>query len=110
MCKYGYIVSSKMLFTAMQRTFAMDRRGSILMKFDRVYLLFINLSARLFGAMAVLFGIVALISAYAFTADRWMYMVAGIFAIAVGVAAFMAKPITAEHISSIRRKMGRHGT
>jgi hypothetical protein len=77
------------------------------MKFDRVYLLVINLSARLFGAMALLIGTVALISAYAFTADRWMYMVAGVFAIAIGIAVFMAKPITAEHISSIRQKMGR---
>ena len=77
------------------------------MKFDRVHPLFINTLARLFGAMMLLFGSVALISAYAFTADRWMYIVAGIFAIAVGVAIFMAKPITAEHISSIRRRMGR---
>lgn len=77
------------------------------MKFDRAYLLFINLSARLFGAMALLVGIFALVCAYAFKADRWMYIVAGIFAIAVGVAVFMAKPITIEHVSRIRRRMGR---
>ena len=33
------------------------------MKFDRAYLLFINLAARLFGAMALVVGIVFLVSA-----------------------------------------------
>ena len=76
------------------------------MKFDRAYLLFINLAARLFGAMALLAGIVFLVSAYAIKSNRAMDVVAGIFAIAVGVAVFMAKPITIEHITRIRRRMG----
>jgi uncharacterized membrane protein HdeD (DUF308 family) len=77
------------------------------MKFDRAYLLFLNVSARLFGALALLVGIFTLVCAYTFKADRWMYIVAGIFAIAVGVAVFMAKPISVEHITRIRRRMGR---
>jgi len=76
------------------------------MKFDRAYLLFINLAARLFGAMALLVGIVFLVSAYAIKSNRAMDVVAGIFAIAVGVAVFMAKAITIEHITRIRRRMG----
>ena len=76
------------------------------MKFDRAYLLFINLAARLFGTMALLAGIVFLVSAYAIKSNRAMDVVAGIFAISVGVAAFMAKPITIEHINRIRRRMG----
>lgn len=77
------------------------------MKFDRAHLLFINLSARLFGAMALLVGIYALVCAYAFKEDRWMYCVTGVFAIAVGVGVFLAKPITIDHLSRIRRRMGR---
>jgi uncharacterized membrane protein len=76
------------------------------MKFDRAYLLFINLASRLFGAMALLVGIVFLVSAYAIKSNRAMDVVAGIFAIAVGVAVFMAKPITIEHITRIRQRMG----
>jgi uncharacterized membrane protein len=76
------------------------------MKFDRAYLLFINFAARLFGAMALLVGIVFLVSAYAIKSNRAMDVVAGIFAIAVGVAVFMAKPITIEHITRIRQRMG----
>jgi uncharacterized membrane protein HdeD (DUF308 family) len=76
------------------------------MKFSRAYLLFINVSARLFGVMALLVGIFTFVCAYAFKTNRWMYLVAGILAVAVGVAVFMAKPVTTEDIARIRRKMG----
>jgi hypothetical protein len=77
------------------------------MKFERTYILFINLSARLFGAMAFLVGCFSLVCAYAFNVNRWMYLVAGISATAVGVGVFIAKPITIDQITRIRRKMGR---
>jgi uncharacterized membrane protein len=77
------------------------------MKFDRAYLLFINLSARLFGAMALLVGIFFLLSAYAVPANRALDAVAGIFAIAIGIAVFMAKPISIEAIARMRQRMGR---
>ncbi len=47
------------------------------------------------------------VGAIAFKADRWTRVVAGVFLIAVGVAVFMAKPITVETITSIRRRIGR---
>jgi uncharacterized membrane protein YgaE (UPF0421/DUF939 family) len=77
------------------------------MKLDRAYMVFINLSARLFGAMALLVGIYAFACAYVFKEDRWLYGIVGIFAIAVGVAVFMAKPITNAQVSRIRRRMSR---
>jgi uncharacterized membrane protein HdeD (DUF308 family) len=76
------------------------------MKFVRVYILFLNLSARLFGALALVAGIFFLVSAYAFGANRSTYVVAGIFAMAVGVAVFMAKPITPEDIARIGQRKG----
>jgi hypothetical protein len=57
--------------------------------------------------MALVLGIFFLVSAYAFEASRATYAVAGILALAVGVAVFMAKPITTEAIARIRRSMGR---
>jgi hypothetical protein len=51
-------------------------------------------------------GIVFLVSAYAFEANRATYIVAGIFAMGLGVAVFMAKRITTEDIARIRRRMG----
>jgi hypothetical protein len=81
--------------------------GKMKMNFSRAYLLFINLSALLFGAMALLVGIGFLVSAYAVAANRALDLIVGISAIAVGVAVFKAKPITDEDIVRIRRKMGR---
>jgi hypothetical protein len=76
------------------------------MTFERAYILFINVSARLFGGLALVAGIFFLVSAYAFEANRATYIVAGIFAMALGVAVFMAKRITTEDIARIRRRMG----
>jgi hypothetical protein len=42
------------------------------MKFDPAHLLFINLSARLFRAMALFVGIFFLVCANVFKKDRWM--------------------------------------
>ena len=83
------------------------RLRKIAMKFERVYILLVNLSARLFGAVALVVGIFFLVSAYAFEANRATYAVTGIFAMAVGVAVFIAKPITTGVIARIRRRMGR---
>jgi len=47
-------------------------------------------------------GIVSLGCAYAFTANRGTRVVAGIFLVAVGVAVFLAKPITVEHVARDR--------
>jgi hypothetical protein len=77
------------------------------MTFYGTYVLLINLLARSFGAIAFVVGGFRLVSAYAFKADRWTHIVAGVFLIAIGVAVSMAKPITVETITSIRRRMGR---
>jgi uncharacterized membrane protein HdeD (DUF308 family) len=67
----------------------------------------LNLLARLFGVVALLAGGSSLIGAYAIEADRWVYFVFGLLLIAMGVAVFMAKPVTVETIASMRRRMGR---
>jgi hypothetical protein len=66
------------------------------MKFYRAYVQFLNFAVRLFGALALLVGIVSLGCAYAFTENRGTRVVAGIFLVAIGVAVFLAKPITVE--------------
>jgi hypothetical protein len=77
------------------------------MKFYGTYVLLINLFARVFGAIAFVAGGFSLVGAYVPEADRWTHAVAGLFLVAVGVAAFIAKPITVETIINIRRRMGR---
>ena len=77
------------------------------MKFYRAYVQFLNFAVRLFGALALFAGIVSLGCAYAFTENRGTRVVAGIFLIAVGVAVFLAKPITVEHIIRMRQRMAR---
>jgi cytochrome c biogenesis factor len=76
------------------------------MNFERACIRFINFSARLFGGLALVSGIVFLVSAYAFEANRATYIVASIFVMGLGVAVFMAKRITTEDIARIRRRMG----
>jgi len=65
--------------------------------------------ARLFGSLAILVGIVFLVSAYAFKENRFPDVVAGLSVIAMGIAFFLAKPIDAEQLARIRRRMGRRG-
>jgi hypothetical protein len=77
------------------------------MQFYRVYVRFLNVAVRLFGALALLVGIVSLGCAYVFTEDRGTRVVAGIFLVAMGVAVFLAKPITVEQITRMRQRMGR---
>ena len=77
------------------------------MKFVRAYVRCINWTARLFGATAILVGIVMLISAYLIGEHRAMNIVIGILAIAMGVATFLAKPVTVDAIDRMRRSMGR---
>jgi hypothetical protein len=77
------------------------------MNFYRAYVQFLNFAVRLFGALALFVGIVSLGCAYAFTANRGTCVVAGIFLVAVGVAVFLVKPITVEHIARMRQRMAR---
>jgi hypothetical protein len=77
------------------------------MTFYATYVLLINLFARLFGAIAFVFGGLSLVGAYMSEADRWTHVVVGLFLVAVGVAVFLAKPVTVETITDIRRRMGR---
>jgi uncharacterized membrane protein HdeD (DUF308 family) len=78
-----------------------------MMTFYGTYVLLINVLARLFGELAFVAGIFSLLSEYAFEMDRWTHVVAGLFLIAVGVAVFIAKPVTVETIANIRHRMGR---
>jgi drug/metabolite transporter (DMT)-like permease len=77
------------------------------MKYYRAYVRFLNFAVRLFGALALLVGIVSWGCAYAFTEYRGTRVVAGIFLVAMGVAVFLARPITIEHITRMRQRMGR---
>ena len=77
------------------------------MKIYRVYVRFRNFAVRLFGALALLVGIVSLGCGDAFTENRGTRVVAGIFLVAMGVAVFLAKPITVENITRVGQRTGR---
>ena len=66
------------------------------MEFYRAYVRFLNLAVRLFGELAILIGTVSL----------RMRLAGGVFSIAMGVAVFLAQPITVEQINLIKRMMG----
>lgn len=99
------IVSEAAIHNRRQRVETFIR--SIVMTFYGTYVFLINLFARLFGTIAFVVGVFSLVGAYMFAADRWTRVVAGIFLIAVGFAVFIAKPVTVETITYIRRRMGR---
>jgi uncharacterized membrane protein HdeD (DUF308 family) len=79
------------------------------MKFDRAFLAAFNVLARLFGSLAILVGIVFLVSAYAIKENRFLYVVVGLSVIAIGIAVLLTKPIDAEQLARMRRRMGRPG-
>ena len=76
------------------------------MKFDRAFLIAFNVLARLFGSLALLAGIVFLVSAYAIKENRFLDVVVGLSALAMGIAVFLAKPIDAEQLARMRHRMG----
>jgi uncharacterized membrane protein HdeD (DUF308 family) len=55
------------------------------MKFDRLILMTLNGLARLFGVLAILAGIVFLVSAYAVKANRFLDIAIGFFLMAMGI-------------------------
>lgn len=77
------------------------------MKFERAFLVGLNVLARLFGVLCVIVGIVFLISAYAIKENRALDAVAGVCIIAMGVAFLLAKSVRTEQLARMRRLMGR---
>jgi hypothetical protein len=77
------------------------------MKLDRVFLIVFNGVARLFGVLAILAGIIFLVSAYAIKANRFLDIAIGLFLMAVGIAFLLAKSINAEQLTRMRRRIGR---
>jgi hypothetical protein len=77
------------------------------MKLDRLILFAFNALARLFGVLAILAGIVLLVSAYAIKANRFLDIVIGLFLVAMGSAFLLTKSIDAEQLARMRRRMGR---
>ena len=77
------------------------------MTFYEAHVLVMNTLARLFGGLALVAGSFFLVSAYAIAADSWTDVLVGLLLIAIGVAVFVAKPVTVETIANIRRRMGR---
>ena len=76
------------------------------MKVDRVFLIAFNGLARLFGVLAILAGIIFLVSAYAINANRFLDIVIGLSLIAMGTAFLLAKSINAEQLTRMRRRIG----
>lgn len=66
------------------------------MKLDRLFLVAFNGLTRLFGALAVLAGIIFLVSAYAIKANRFLDIGIGLFLIAMGSAFLPVKSIKLE--------------
>jgi uncharacterized protein YhhL (DUF1145 family) len=80
------------------------------MKLDRLILMALNGLARLFGALAILAGIVFLVSAYAVKANRFLDIAIGFFLMAMGIAFLLTKSINAEQLTRMRLRMGRPGS
>ena len=80
------------------------------MKFDFVSLIAFNALARLFGVLAIVAGIIFLVSAYAIKENRFLDIVIGLFLMAMGIAFLLAKSINAEQLARMRRRMGRPGS
>jgi uncharacterized membrane protein HdeD (DUF308 family) len=80
------------------------------MRFDRAFSIVFNLVARLFGVIAILAGIIFLVSAYAIEENRVLDVVVGLFAIAMGIAFLVTKSVNADLLGRIRRRMGRPGS
>jgi hypothetical protein len=79
-------------------------------RFERAFVIAFNLLARLFGVLAILVGIVFLLSAYLFSEYRILDIVVGLCVAAMGIAFLLAKSLTAEQLARIRLRMGRSGS
>jgi hypothetical protein len=79
------------------------------MKLDRLILITLNGLARIFGVLAILTGIVFLVSAYAVKANRFLDIAIGLFLTTMGIAFLLIKSINAEQLTRMRRRMGRPG-
>jgi hypothetical protein len=73
------------------------------MTFHEAHVLLVNSLARIFGGLALVAGSFFLVGAYAIEGDLDGVGV-GLLLIAIGVAVFVAKPVTVETITSIRRR------
>ena len=80
------------------------------MNLDRASLIALNALARVFGVLAILAGIIFLVSAYAIREHRLLDIVVGLFVIAIGIAFLLAKSVSAEQLDRMRRRMGRPGS
>jgi hypothetical protein len=80
------------------------------MRFDGAFLIAFNFLARLFGVIAILAGIIFLVSAYAIEENRVLDIVVGLFAIVMGTAFLVTKSVNAELLARIRRRMGCPGS
>jgi uncharacterized membrane protein HdeD (DUF308 family) len=80
------------------------------MRFDHVFVIAFNVLARLLGVLAILAGIIFLVSAYAVKENRFLDIVVGLFVIAMGFAFLMTKSVNAEQLARMRRRMGRPGS
>jgi multisubunit Na+/H+ antiporter MnhC subunit len=80
------------------------------MKFDRAFLITLNVLARLFGALFILVGIVFLVSAYLFRENRILDIVIGLWVTAMGTAFLLTKSLSAEQLVRIRLRLGRPGS
>lgn len=79
----------------------------ITMTFRQAHVFLLNTLARIFDGLAVVAGSFFLVGACAIEANRWTDVVVGLLLIAIGVAVFVAKPVTVATIASMRQRIGR---
>ena len=75
-------------------------------RYVRFHVRLMNIMARAFGAMAILVGITFCASAFIETDSRIIFIACGLLSIAIGVAFFLARPITVEHIYAMAGLIG----
>lgn len=73
---------------------------------DRFGIRVINVLARVFGVLACIVGLISLLSAWLFPRDRVAYVLGAAFGLAIGIATWMARPVTQSQLDSIRKGWG----
>ena len=76
---------------------------------DSIAIRTINIGVRIFGVLACPVGLVFLLTAWFLQADRIIYGLIGALGIAMGIGAWVARPITQSQVDSIRGRSGSDG-
>jgi di/tricarboxylate transporter len=77
-----------------------------LKQLDSLAIRVINIGVRTFGVLACFVGVAFLLSAWFTQSDRILFGLIGALCIAMGIAIWMARPITQSQIDSLRERSG----